>query len=668
MQIYEGLREEIDFTSEQEDVLNLVGNLLNRTGPASIGVITDTIYFRHFTQNISDSLGNSLIYTMYISDSESFGVEASENVQSVLMKMKERSCEFFIILITNGIQMNGFLKYVDYHRLLNTRAKIVMLYDYRLFTPDMNYIWKRIVNVIFIRRCDIKNEVWYELSTVPFPARVQEVFVPRVINFWTPNRYRWRREAFGDKIDQHLNGEKLSVVVLQHTPTVFKKVYINDNDEEHVEYSGLEIDLIDALSHVMNFTVEFYESTDSEQEKWGRMIADRNFTGLLGEMDEAQADIALGDLHYTMFNLKILDLSLPYNTECMTFLTPQLLTDTTWKTLIAPFSLGMWIGVLLSLSFSGIMFFAFSRFYVVIKSGREPNHLKQRNPYFARDFFDDISACILYTYSMILLVSLPRLPLRWSIRVLTGWWWIYCVLLVVAYRASLTSILANPQPRVTIDTVEFLSNSWVKCGAWGEQNRNFFTMSIDPAAQKVGSKLEHVDDTAEAVSNLHKSRVLRTLLSVLFKIKRVADGDFAYFENSHTLQELRFNHEANLSVQNLHIMEECAINIPISIGLEKNSPLKEQMDKYIRRAIEGGLIQQWLKGATKSFESSIEPPPAEALMDLKKFYGGLIALGCGYALALVAFVAEKAYWKFYIERHPNYDKYHGKIISKQGNE
>jgi hypothetical protein len=132
-----------------------------------------------------------------------------------------------------------------------------------------------------------------------------------------------------------------------------------------------------------------------------------------------------------------------------------------------------------------------------------------------------------------------------------------------------------------------------------------------------------------------------------------------------TLQKLRFDHEEQQkeTAQNLHIMEQCVVNMPISIGLDKNSPLKEQINRYIRRAVEGGLVRKWLMTATKSFESSIEPPPAEAVMDLKKFYGALVALGCGYALSLFVFVLEKLYWRFVIERHPHFDKYYGYIKS-----
>lgn len=49
------------------------------------------------------------------------------------------------------------------------------------------------------------------------------------------------------------------------------------------------------------------------------------------------ADIALADLYYTAYNLEHMDLSVPYNAECLTFLTPEALTDNSWQTLVLPF-------------------------------------------------------------------------------------------------------------------------------------------------------------------------------------------------------------------------------------------------------------------------------------------------------------------------------------------
>lgn len=101
---------------------------------------------------------------------------------------------------------------------------------------------------------------------------------------------------------------------------------------------------------------------------------------------------------------------------------------------------------------------------------------------------------------MLLLVSLPRLPQKWAIRLLTGWYWIYCILIVVAYRASLTAILANPVPRLTIDTLEELANGPIACGAWGEQNRQFFLTSTDETSRRIGEKIELIANADDAVS------------------------------------------------------------------------------------------------------------------------------------------------------------------------
>lgn len=101
---------------------------------------------------------------------------------------------------------------------------------------------------------------------------------------------------------------------------------------------------------------------------------------------------------------------------------------------------------------------------------------------------------------MVLYVSLPRWPISWPVRLLTGWYWVYCILIVVAYRASLTAILANPAPRLTIDTLAELANSPIECGVWGEQNRQFFLTSSDEVTKKIGEKIEIINRAEDAVS------------------------------------------------------------------------------------------------------------------------------------------------------------------------
>jgi hypothetical protein len=79
-------------------------------------------------------------------------------------------------------------------------------------------------------------------------------------------------------------------------------------------------------------------------------------------------------------------------------------------------------------------------------------------------------------------------------------------------------------------------------------------------------------------------------------IAAVANGSLSYYENIHVLRHERVKRqvlEAELQKNgsqdnkhkflehNLHIMEECVINMPISLGMDKHSPLKIHVDKLV---------------------------------------------------------------------------------------
>lgn len=243
----------------------------------------------------------------------------------------------------------------------------------------------------------------------------------------------------------------------------------------------------------MNFTVDYYETPDAVAERWGHVFADnQSASGLIGEMLEGRADFALADLYYDPYHLDKMDLSVPYGTQCLTFMTPESLTDNSWQTLVLPFSGPMWAGVLAALLVVVAVFYALGQVNLRLRR-QEAAAIRRRlaalgmpRPQRARrlcvykmrvlpqagvsrrnlvtiryrvrpkeecaglvdvDMFESFGNCLLYTYSMLMVVSLPRLPRSWSVRMMTGWYWTYCILVVVAYRASLTAILANPAPR-----------------------------------------------------------------------------------------------------------------------------------------------------------------------------------------------------------------------------
>lgn len=94
---------------------------------------------------------------------------------------------------------------------------LIILHDYRLFVQRMHYIWKRFVNVVFVREYEqsfrnrnsssTANIKSFELVTVPFPLPiVKDVFVSKHLDFWRDGRYSRGTELTADKT-KNLDGK-----------------------------------------------------------------------------------------------------------------------------------------------------------------------------------------------------------------------------------------------------------------------------------------------------------------------------------------------------------------------------------------------------------------------------------------------------------------------------
>ncbi|EDX10063.1 GD12812 [Drosophila simulans] len=501
-------------------------------------------------------------------------------------------------------------------------------------------------------------------SSDSFPGILSGVLVMKNIVNWELGKGVNGRILFADKTS-NLFGTPLPVAISEHVPMV---LWANATKS----FQGVEVEIMNALGKALNFKPVYYKPNQTENMDWeldGTAYGGGNLDGfgqngthidsmLVDEVAAHSARFAIGDLHLFQVYLKLVELSAPHNFECLTFLTPESSTDNSWQTFILPFSAGMWVGVLLSLFVVGTVFYAISFLNAIINGNvsseffrcLRPNRSVPMDPKIyrrisfriaisryrpskgdrmPRDLFDGYANCILLTYSMLLYVALPRMPRNWPLRVLTGWYWIYCILLVATYRASFTAILANPAARVTIDTLEDLLRSHIPPSAGANENRQFFLDANDEVARKVGEKMQVVGYSDDLTS-------------------RIAKGQCAYYDNEFYLRYLRVADESGSA---LHIMKECVLHMPVVLAMEKNSALKPRVDASIQHLAEGGLIAKWLKDA-------IEHLPAEALaqqealMNIQKFWSSFVALLIGYVISLLTLLAERWHFKHIVMKHP----------------
>ncbi|XP_018348006.1 PREDICTED: ionotropic receptor 21a-like isoform X3 [Trachymyrmex septentrionalis] len=617
---------------------------------------------------ITDSTYRGLI-DIGIRDNDDFS-QPRKKIVNTLQYVKATGCDAYIILISNGLLTSQLLQYVEGKRLLNTRGYFLLLYDNRLFKPELHYIWNRIVNVVFIRqygtykyrsgeRIPVKR---IDLNTVYYPSRSRDFKAMKYIDTWQDGKLRYGNNHYVPKTT-NLYGNSLRIAVFEHIPAVTeasRDYYQQSTNAASPKALGIEFELIRVIAKAMNFKADYYMPSNIANERWGKAGNNDSYTGLLGEAIAENADFFLGDLYYTLYHLNYFDLSTPYNTECLTFLTPEALTDNSWKLLILPFRLNTWIAVFCTLLMSGGAFHVFALLYQKYTGSRASLNHDKVNKYDSMKglyLFTEFQNSMLYTYSMLLQVSLPRLPNAWTVRIFIGWWWIYSILAAVTYRASMTATLSHPVAKVTIDTLAQLTKSSLAVGGWNEESKEFFLASSDPHSQEIGNKFELTENEEDAID-------------------RVANGTFCYYENSYLLQHVRgrrifekqngrqntIEKSTESSVKyNIHIMEECVVYMPIALGLERNSPLKPHVDLLVRRMTEIGLVHKWLSDVmewSKINESRQKSESETALVNLRKLYGALIALGIGYLLSFIALLGEIIHWRYVVLRDPRYDKYH----------
>ncbi|XP_045783233.1 glutamate receptor ionotropic, kainate glr-3 [Maniola jurtina] len=643
------VRKDLEFA-----LIDLLNGIIRNDIVTCVTIVCDTVYLSVFEGALFKRTITVPFVIVVVKESEDLLSPNFDTLES-LRESRKDGCNVYIIILANGLQLTRLLRFGDRYRVLDTRAKYIILHDIRLFHSNLHYIWKRIVNVVFLKYHktiigNVKSKAWFDLSTVPFPNPIKGIFISRRVDIWKNGKFHYGRDLFADKTG-NLNNEVLNVVYYEHVPSV---IAMNSS-----KVGGVEIEILNTLAQKMNFEPRLYQPANAEVHKWGQKQTNGSFSGLLGEMVHNKADVALGNLQYTPYHLELTDLSIPYTSQCWTFLTPEALTDNSWKTLILPFKLYMWIAVLLVLLVTGAIFYGLAVYYMNLLDYTNSLKMTKKPTTDAKPvgmyLFGEITNSILYTYGMLLVVSLPKLPSGWSIRLLTGWYWLYCILLVVSYRASMTAILANPAPRVTIDTLKELVDSKIACGGWGRETKKFFVESLDEMSQKIGVRFENVDNPEEAAS-------------------RIAKGVFAYYDSANFLKYLsvkRKNSIMTMEFENstvngtetkaerdLHIMTDCVVNIPISIGFHKNSPLKPLADVYIRRIVEVGLVEKWLSDAMyriRTMDTSEEE--VKALINLKKLYCAFIALAIGYSLSFLCLLGEFIHWHFIIKKDPNFDKY-----------
>jgi len=318
-------------------------------------------------------------------------------------------------------------------------------------------------------------------------------------------------------IDGHVNTEGFSVLML---------------------FEGFSIDLLKVLSKEAGFKYEIkmVDNYGTYQE------THQNWTGLVGELIEGSADLAIADLTVTTEREKLIDFSIPFMSGGITILSKKQVDKEMYYSFLDPFTLGVWILIAVAYLILGIVF-------VVLKTMQKKKE-------------------------KISVFSLPILKITLAI---------FTIFLACIYSANLSHFLQFGPAERQIASVEDLGfQNTVKYGAVeGGSTMRFFRESEEAVYEWVWSFMNSQTDM-----NVKSNKE---------GIKKVKDGNgkYVFFMES---PSAKFVTERQCDLETVGgLLNE----FQYAIGMPLNSEYRKPINQAILRLQESGTInrleKRWFK-------------------------------------------------------------------------
>ena len=212
----------------------------------------------------------------------------------------------------------------------------------------------------------------------------------------------------------------------------------------------------------MNFKIEFVEA-DSET-KWGGQLGSnvtKNFYGAAARLIYGETDMAIGSFFVLKHYLDYIEMSVPLDVACTSFLVPMPLARPRYLALILPFNYQLWILVTVI-----CFFLAPLGFYLLT---RAKFHRKEYVTFSGR------LDVVFTSFRLMCQVALHIWPKYWPIRIFIAWHWLFTLLITLAYRGAMVSFLTIPLYEAPIDTLNELYASKLRIGGWGAELQRLFT-------------------------------------------------------------------------------------------------------------------------------------------------------------------------------------------------
>ncbi|CAM1305345.1 Uncharacterised protein g4013 [Pycnogonum litorale] len=315
-----------------------------------------------------------------------------------------------------------------------------------------------------------------------------------------------------------LRNKTLKITTILNKPYTMEKessTKLIGNDR----FEGYCIDVIDAISRILKFKYEIHINEDRKPGTMDKVT--KKWDGMMGELLNGKADLAMGDLTITYEREEAVDFTMPFMNLGISILfrkpkesQPSLLS------FLSPLSWRVWIYMLMAYAGVSVFMFFVARFspYEWVS----PHPCNQESDILENQF--SLMNSLWFTIGSLMQQGSDIAPTAWSTRMVAGTWWFFTLIMISSYTANLAAFLTVQRMVSPIESAEDLvKQNRIKYGCYSAgSTENFFKNSHMETYKRMGEFMEA--NPSVMVSSLSEG------------VGRVMAGDYAYLMESTSIE------------------------------------------------------------------------------------------------------------------------------------
>ncbi|XP_015753332.1 PREDICTED: glutamate receptor 2-like isoform X2 [Acropora digitifera] len=407
-----------------------------------------------------------------------------------------------------------------------------------------------------------------------------------------------------------LDGSFHKVVIALDAPFVM----IKQEEDGTISYEGFCIDLLKQLAKMLHFSYEIYLSPDGQ---YGAITENGTWNGMLGELVNKRADIALAGMAISEVREKSFDFSVPFMHYTDDILLKKRSSDEgkTFNTqFMQPFEDDVWLATLVTLVLISVSFFALN--YI------SPYGYKDENGQGTSEDFSFINS-VWFAWSCMLQQGAETQPRSISGRILAGSYW-FCILIWVStYTANLAAFFTVKNTQQGIKNLEDVLRTSYKVGIRDETTvSEFFEASQYDQHRKIWHRIQTGNNKFK--STPQAIQWVRETEESLF----IYDGPI-------------LRHVANQPPCDLISVPGLSTAKGYALAFQAGAPNVSEFSLAILRLNEQGflgtLTRKWWDNTNKC---PVEETTKLTRISLKSMLGVYIVLGVGMLVAFFTMIGE----------------------------